>query len=78
MGIIRQLPGLYLRGSIANISLANMTREQKQKVDHICYIVFNHPEMAKHKAKFIKELSHTIKGDYYPSTRNAGVLGVLH
>lgn len=64
MGIVLQLPGLYLRGSIANVTMANMTMEQKSEVDKLSIIVSNHPEMAKHKAKFIKELSVTIKGDY--------------
>lgn len=64
MAILRQLPGLYLRGSIANVTLINLTDEQKAQVERIVAIVYNHPEMAKHKAKFIKELSRTIKGDY--------------
>lgn len=58
------MPELYLRGSIANITMANLKPHEKEHISEIFEIVSNHPEMIRHKAKVMKELGVTIRGDY--------------
>lgn len=65
------MPGLYLRGSIANITMANLTPEQKESVESYFSMVTNHPEMIRHKAMVMKELGVTIKSDYAEDTHSA-------
>ena len=64
MPVVRQLSQLYLRGSIATVTMTGLTEEQRQKVDEVVKMVDNHPSMASHRAQFIKELGVTIGGDY--------------
>lgn len=71
MAIIRQLPALYLRGSIANVTMANLTYEEQAHLSELLSYVSNHPEMARHKARVIKEFGVTIRSDYADDRRNA-------
>lgn len=64
MGIIRQMPGLYLRGSIANITMATLNETQKTHIEGVFREVVNHPELVKHKNRVIKEFGATIRADY--------------
>lgn len=64
MAIIRQMPGLYLRGSIANITMAGLTPAEKLHIEQLFEYVTNHEEMIRHKAKVIKEFGVTIRADY--------------
>lgn len=64
MAIIRQMPGLYLRGSIANVTMANLTPEEKRHIEEIFDYVTNHEEMIRHKQKVMKEFGVTIRADY--------------
>lgn len=64
MAIVRQMPALYLRGSLANVTMATLTEEQKLHCGELTKFVANHPDMAKHKSQVIKELGSTIGADY--------------
>ncbi len=64
MAIIRQMPALFLRGSIASVTMAHLTEEDRKFLAKMIAFVSNHPEMARNKARMIKELGNTIRGDY--------------
>jgi hypothetical protein len=64
MSIVRQMSQLLLRGSLANVTMANLTEEQQSHIDQVMLKVSSHPKMANHKARFIKELGSTIGADY--------------
>jgi hypothetical protein len=64
MSIITQLPELYLRGSLANETMANLTAEEQDRANEVVALVVNHPEMEKHKRRYIRDMSTTIGGDY--------------
>ena len=88
MGIVRQLPELYLRGSLANITMANLTEDQKAQAQEIALDIAYSPEMASHRIGMIKELRNTIAADYKDDEKNGeseyiiaiyrGVVDVLH
>lgn len=65
MSRLMQLPSLYgVRGSIATQTMANLTPEQVAEVDQIVRRVVIDPALAADKFEFIKQLGHTIQGDY--------------
>lgn len=64
MAIVRQMAELYLRGSLANLTMANLTEEEKEHCQQITEYVANHPEMARHRSQVIRELGDTIGADY--------------
>lgn len=65
MSRLMQLPHLYgVRGSIATQTMSNLTDEQKLEIGRIVEMVAGDPGLAADKFEFIKQLSHTIKGDY--------------
>jgi len=55
---------LLLRGSLANVTMANLTQEQQKYIEKTIERISSHPKMANHKARFIKELGSTIGADY--------------
>ena len=71
MAGVRQMPQSYLRGSLANITMLNLTEEEKQKAQEYFEIVRNHPEMGKHKSKLIQQFGITISGDYKDDPQTA-------
>ena len=64
MSPIRQLPKLHLRGSLANITMANLNAEEKEKVNQITQYVAGHPSLISKKHRLLKQLRETIRGDY--------------
>ena len=64
MTLVRQLPELTLRGSIANITMANLTTEQKTKVEEIFQKVRSHKALQRNRAQVMKGLGATIRGDF--------------
>jgi len=64
MALVRQMPELYLRGSLANVTMANLTEDEKLHVESIVEYVATHPGMARHRAGVIEELGNTIGADY--------------
>ncbi len=64
MPIVRQMSELYLRGSLVNVTMKNLTEKQRRIVDEVVALVSKHPDMQAHKRQFIKALQHTIAADY--------------
>lgn len=55
---------IYLRGSLANQTMKNLTRDEIQTVQNLTDMIINHPVMAPNRTEFTKQLSVTIAGDY--------------
>lgn len=68
MAKIRQLPGIYLRGSVANITMSNITAAEQAKIGKIVDYVANHQSMISHREKMLRKLGQTISGDYTDKT----------
>lgn len=64
MSIVRQMSQLLLRGSLANVTMANLNEEQQKHIESTIERISSHPKMANHKARFMKELGSTIGADY--------------
>lgn len=64
MGNIRQLPRLYLRGSIATETMRNLNPEQSQEVTSLTNRIFDNPALHGHKIEFVNRLKNTIASDY--------------
>lgn len=67
---LRQLPELYLRGSMANETMANLKKEQQQTVETIIKKAVNSSLLSRHRQLFAAKLAKTVGGDY--STRENG------
>ncbi len=64
MANVRQMPELYLRGSLANITMRGLTADQREHAEGLVRRIAAHPDMQRHKIKFMKKLSVTIAADY--------------
>jgi len=64
MAKIRQLPELFLRGSLANETMKGLSAEEKAEVDEIVTMVLQAPELESHRIELMTQLSNTIGGDY--------------
>lgn len=64
MSINRQLPMLCLRGSVANITMANLEEEEQQHVSELTDMIAEHPEMQAKRNSMIHNLQGTIGSDY--------------
>lgn len=64
MPAVRQMPKLYLRGSLSTITMASITEQDRHTVDDIVKYVAQHKQMVKHKHEIIKQFGVTIGGDY--------------
>lgn len=64
MPIVRQMSELLLRGSLANVTMANLTDDEQTHVADVIDRVASHPDMARHRSRFMKELGDTIGADY--------------
>jgi hypothetical protein len=62
---------LLLRGSLANVTMASLTDEEQRDVSEVIEKIANHPEMVRHKNRFMKELGVTIGADYHDDRRAA-------
>ncbi len=71
MSIVRQMPRLIVRGSLAQVTMTGLSSSDMQKIDTITREVINHPELQKSRQSFIRKLSHTIKSDYRDDLRAA-------
>jgi len=59
-----QIPVLYLRGSLMNVTAKQLTKEQLDEVEKTINIVWNDPDLQGHKYAFCEALRTTIKGEY--------------
>lgn len=71
MARVRQLPELYLRGSLANVTMANLTQQQQHHAESVVKYITHHPGMQKHKHKVMKKFGVTIGADYAEDRENA-------
>lgn len=71
MAIVRQVPQVYLRGSLANITMANLTKEEQTHISALTDYVANHPIMEKHKRSVMYQYNATIGADYRNDRANA-------
>lgn len=67
MAIVRQLPELYLRGALANVTMKNLTPEQQKEAEELTNRIAHHPEMIKHKSHVIHQYRSTFRNDYLDS-----------
>lgn len=78
MSRLRQLPKLYLRGSLANVTmkgLKKLSAKEKAEIDTIVKRIAGCDELIPHKLQFINQLSNTIGGDYRDDKGLAGRIG---
>lgn len=68
---LRQLPQVYLRGSLANETMRYLSPDEKRTVDTLTREIAGSPVLANHRAEFITKLGQTIAGDYRDSRRDA-------
>ena len=61
---VRQMSEVYLRGSLANVTMRNLTCDQRNRIDTILPEICDHPILAGHKHEFIFRLGRTIACDY--------------
>lgn len=64
MSLVRQLPEIYLRGSLANETMKNLTKEQLANVEEIYRKIVSHPELNGHRSKVMEKFGATIGCDY--------------
>jgi hypothetical protein len=53
-----------MRGSLVNVTMRNMTAQQRQQVRDLVDRILKHPEMQDKKGRIIHKLATTIKADY--------------
>jgi hypothetical protein len=58
------MPELLLRGSLANVTMANLTESERERVSDVMVKVSDNSEIKRHKNKFVTELGNTISADY--------------
>ncbi len=61
---VRQMAGIYLRGALANVTMRQLTPTQQTHINTLLNQIREHPEIQKHRAKFMKKLGVTIAADY--------------
>ncbi len=64
MARLRQLPQLYLRGSIANETIKHLPPKERQHVHDLTISLASSPLLAGHRQEFLTKLGQTIGGDY--------------
>ena len=64
MSTVRQMAEIYLRGSLSNVTMKNLTPDQVRFSEKIANEIADHPEMRKHRYKVRRMLGETIKADY--------------
>lgn len=64
MPLQRQLPKLCLRGSIANITMAGITEDEREEIDRMVRKIVNNPDMQSKRANIIRGFQATIGWDF--------------
>jgi predicted Zn finger-like uncharacterized protein len=64
MPIDRQVPMLCLRGSIANITMANIAEEEREHINTLTKQIAEHPELQPKRNSIIRGFAATIGADY--------------
>ena len=71
MSKVRQLSEVFLRGSLANVTMKNLTNEERARIEELMVIVGDHEVLAGHKQEFIYQLGSTIAADYHDNVNAA-------
>lgn len=71
MSKVRQLSEVFLRGALANVTMKNLTREERTRIEELMVTIGEHEVLAGHKQEFIYKLGSTIAADYHDSTNAA-------
>jgi hypothetical protein len=71
MSKVRQLSEVFLRGSLANVTMKNLTPEQQNRIEELMVVVGEHEVLAGHKQEFIYQLGSTIAADYHDNANAA-------
>ncbi|MCK9557551.1 MAG: hypothetical protein M0R50_05870 [Candidatus Cloacimonetes bacterium] len=71
MSKVRQLSEVFLRGSLANVTMKNLTKEERARIDELMVTVGEHEVLAGHRQEFIYQLGSTIAADYRDSSNAA-------
>ena len=64
MPLQRQLPKLCLRGSIANITMAGITEDEREEIDVMVRKIVTNPDMQSKRASIIRGFQATIGWDF--------------
>jgi hypothetical protein len=64
MAKVRQLADLFLRGALANETMKNLTKDQKELAEVVCGQVMDHDVLTGHKNMFMNKLGTTIRCDF--------------
>lgn len=60
----QQMPQLYLRGSLCNVTMRNLTSEERDYIASLVQTIKEDPLLQKCRSQFKSALSNTISGDY--------------
>jgi hypothetical protein len=71
MSKVRQLSEVFLRGSLANVTMKNLTMEEQMRIEELMVIVGEHEVLAGHRQEFIYQLGSTIAADYHDNINAA-------
>lgn len=71
MAIVRQMAELYLRGSLANVTMKNLTSDQVRFAEELTERVVSTPGMNKHRFKVKRIFAETISADYHNDSETA-------
>ena len=71
MSKVRQLSEVFLRGSLANVTMKNLTPAERERIEELLVKVGDHEVLAGHKQEFIFQLGSTIAADYHDNVNAA-------
>jgi hypothetical protein len=71
MSKVRQLSEVFLRGSLANVTMRGLTEEQQARIEELMVTVGEHEVLAGHRQEFIYQLGSTIAADYHDNINAA-------
>lgn len=71
MAIVRQMPELYLRGSLSNVTMKQLTEEEVNFCNEMTQLIADHDCMQKHRNQVIRVLGQTIGADYRSDRQTA-------
>ncbi|MFA5766393.1 MAG: hypothetical protein WC919_00530 [Candidatus Paceibacterota bacterium] len=71
MSKVRQVPEVFLRGSLANVTMRGLTEEQQARIEQLMITVGEHEVLAGHRQEFIYQLGSTIAADYHDNINAA-------
>lgn len=71
MSYERQVPKLFLRGSLVNVTMKDINPQERQLVELTFHNLINDPELEESRIKFVKRFNRTIRADYKDDILNS-------